>query len=213
MKTTLAFVVSLLVALPAAAQQPKAPDTAKAPEGQAQQLGPEELVKQVTSDVLGTIKSDKKLQAGDKQKALDLAEQKVIPHIDFKEAVRLAMGRSWSQATPEQQDQLVKAFRSMLVRIYSNAIERYQGQTMKVLPVRMQPGATEVVVRNQYLSPGKPPTPVEYSMKKTPEGWKIYDIAVEGVSLVLTYRAEFENITRTSGIDGLIKRMQQKKAA
>jgi phospholipid transport system substrate-binding protein len=161
--------------------------------------------------VLGTIKSDKKLQAGDKQKALQLAEEKVLPHIDFKEAMSLAMGASWRQATPEQQEQLVKAFRTMLVRIYSNAIDRYRGQTMKVMPVRMQPGATEVVVRNQYLSPGQPPTPIEYSMKKTPEGWKIYDIAVEGVSLVLTYRAEFQNITRTSGIDGLIKRLQEKQ--
>ena len=209
MKTTLAFVVSLFVAATAAAQQSQAPQaSAQAPA----QLGPEELVKQVTSDVLGTIQSDKKLQAGDKQKALQLAEQKVLPHIDFKEAVHLAMGRSWNHATPEQQEELTKAFRTMLVRIYSNAIERYQGQTMKVMPVRMQPGATEVVVRNQYLSPGKPPTPVEYSMRKTPEGWKIYDIAVEGVSLVLTYRAEFENITRTSGVDGLIKKMQQKNA-
>jgi phospholipid transport system substrate-binding protein len=198
MRTLIAFVASLFVALPAAAQQ--------------SQLGPEELVKRVTEDVLGTIQSDKKLQEGDKQKALQLAEEKVLPHIDFREAMSLAMGRSWHQATPEQKEKLVKEFRSMLVRIYANAIDRYRGQTMKVLPVRMQPNATEVVVRNRYLSPGKPPTPVEYSMKKGPEGWKIYDIAVEGVSLVLTYRSEFENITRTSGVDGLIKRLQEKRS-
>ena len=215
MKTTLAFVVSLFVAASAAAQQSQAPKgQPQAQPAQANsQLSPEDLVKRVTNDVLTSIQSDKKLQAGDKQKALQLAEEKVLPLIDFKEAVHLAMGRSWNQASPEQQEQLTKAFRSMLVRIYSNAIQRYQGQTMRVLPVRMQPNADEVVVRNQYLSPGQPPTPVEYSMHKTPEGWKIYDIAVEGVSLVLTYRAEFENITRTSGIDGLIKRMQQKQAA
>ena len=216
MKTTLAFVASFFLAASAAAQQSPAPKGQAEPQGQAaqapSQLNPEDLVKQVTSDVLGTIQSDKKLQAGDKQKALKLAEEKVLPHIDFQEAVHLAMGRSWNQATPEQREQLTKAFRTMLVRIYSNAIERYQGQTMKVLPVRMQPGATEVVVRNQYLSPGKPPTPVEYSMRKGPDGWKIYDIAVEGVSLALTYRAEFENITRTSGVDGLIKKMQEKQA-
>ena len=200
MKTLTALFVSFFVASSALAQKAEA------------QLGPEELVKKVTDDVLSTIQSDKKLQAGDKQKALDLAEQKVLPHIDFKEAMALAMGRSWKQATPEQQEQLVNAFRSMLVRIYSNAIERYRGQTMKVMPVRMQPGATEVVVRNQYLSPGQPPTPVEYSMRKGPDGWKIYDIAVEGVSLVLTYRSEFENVTRTSGVDGLIKRLQEKRA-
>jgi len=122
------------------------------------------------------------------------------------------MGRSWSTASPAQQTQVVDGFRSMLVRIYSNAIDVYRGQTMKVLPLRQPPGATEVTVRNQYLKQGAPPVSVEYAMKKTPEGWKIYDITVEGVSLVLTYRAEFENITRTSGVDGLIKRLQEKNA-
>ena len=103
-------------------------------------------------------------------------------------------------------------FRAMLVRIYSNAIDTYRGQTLRVLPVKMAPTDTDVTVRNQYLSPGRPPVGVEYSMRKTPEGWKIYDITIEGVSLVLTYRAEFEQISRTSGIDGLIKRLQEKNA-
>lgn len=192
-----ALVLSFFVAASAAAQQ---------------QLGPEELVRKVTADILDAIHSDKQLQAGDKKKALALAEQKVLPHIDFREATVLAMGKSWYSATPAQQAQVVNEFRSLLVRIYSNAIDVYRGQTMKVMPVRLPAGATEVVVRNQYLREGRPPVPVEYSMKKTPEGWKIYDISVEGVSLVLTYRAEFENITRTSGVDGLIKRLQQRNA-
>ena len=178
----------------------------------AQQLGPEELVKQITADVLETVKSDKQLQAGDRRKALAMAEQKILPHMDFREAALLAMGKSWNTASPAQQAQIINEFRSMLVRIYSNAIQVYRGQTMKVLPVRLAPGATEVTVRNQYLSQGRPPVPVEYAMKKTPEGWKVYDISVEGVSLVLTYRAEFESITRTSGIDGLLKRLAEKNA-
>jgi phospholipid transport system substrate-binding protein len=178
----------------------------------AQELGPEELVKKVTADVLDSVKSDKQLQAGDKRKALQLAEQKIMPHVDFREAAQLAMGKAWNTATPEQQNQVVDEFRTMLVRIYSNAIDVYRGQTMKVLPLRQQAGATELTVRNQYLREGRPPVPVEYSMKKTPEGWKIYDIAVEGVSLVLTYRAEFESITRTAGVPGLIKRLQEKNA-
>ena len=178
----------------------------------AQELTPDELVRKVTADVLDSIKADKQLQAGDRKKALLLAEQKILPHVDFREAALLAMGKSWYTATPAQQTQVVNEFRSMLVRIYSNAIDVYRGQTLKVLPLRMAQGATDITVRNQYISQGRPPVPVEYSMKKTPEGWKIYDIAVEGVSLVLTYRAEFDNITRTSGVDGLIKRLQQKNA-
>ena len=176
------------------------------------QQTPEDLVKQITTDVLDAIKSDKQLQAGDKRKALQLAEQKVLPHVDFEEAVKLAAGKSWNTATPEQQKRLANEFRSMLIRIYSNAIDTYRGQTMKVLPSRMAPNATETTVKNQYLRPGAPPVPVDYAMKKTPEGWKIYDISIEGVSLVLTYRAEFEQISRTSGIDGLIKRLQEKNA-
>jgi len=178
----------------------------------AQELGPEELVKKLTADVLEAVKSDKQLQAGDKRKALQLAEQKIAPHVDFREAAQLAMGKSWNTATVAQQNQVVDGFRQMLARIYTNAIDVYRGQTMRVLPLRMPPGATEVTVRNQYLKDGRPPVPVEYAMKKTPEGWKVYDISVEGVSLVLTYRAEFEQITRTSGVDGLIKRLAEKNA-
>ena len=191
-----ALLVSFLISVPAFAQE----------------LGPEDLVKKVTADVLDSVKSDPQLQAGDRRKMLALAEQRVLPHVDFREAAQLAMGKSWHTATPAQQLQVTNEFRSMLVRIYSNAIQVYRGQTMRVLPVRQAPGATEVTVRNQYLSQGRPPVAVEYAMKKTPEGWKIYDISVEGVSLVLTYRAEFESITRVSGIDGLLKRLAEKNA-
>jgi phospholipid transport system substrate-binding protein len=166
----------------------------------------------VTADVLDAIKSDKQLQAGDRRKALALAEQKILPHVDFRETTRLATGKTWNSATPEQQEQLVNEFRSMLVRIYSNAIDVYRGQTMKVLPLRLPPGATDVTVRNQFLRAGQPPVPVDYAMTKTSGKWMIYDITVDGVSLVLNYRDEFAQITRTSGIDGLIRRLKEKNA-
>ncbi len=185
--------------------------TALALPARAQQdLGPEELVRKVTQDVLDAIKSDKELAAGDKQKALKLAEEKVLPHIDFEEATRLAVGRAWAQATPEQRGRLVEEFRRMLVRTYSSAISAYEGQTMKVLPVRMRPGDTEVAVHNRYIRAGGTPLPVDYQMHKTDQGWKIYDITVEGVSLVLTYRSEFDAIVKQQGIDGLVKRLEEK---
>jgi phospholipid transport system substrate-binding protein len=169
-------------------------------------------VRKVTADVLDAIKSDKQLQAGDRKKALALAEQKILPHVDFRESAKLAMGKAWNSATPEQQTQIVNEFRAMLVRIYSNAIDVYRGQTMKVQPVRLAPGATDVTVRNQFLRSGQPSVPVDYAMKKTPGGWMIYDITVDGVSLVLTYRDEFNLITSASGVDGLIKRLKEKNA-
>lgn len=192
-----ALLVSLFIALPALAQE----------------LAPDALVRKVTEDVLAAIKSDKELQAGDRKKALALAEAKILPHVDFREATQIAMGRSWRDATPAQQKQLVDEFRALLVRVYSSSIDVYRGQTLNVLPLRLSPGATDARVRNRYISEGRPPVAVDYSMLKTPSGWKIYDISVEGISLVFAYRSEFENIVRSAGIDGLIKRLQDKNTS
>jgi phospholipid transport system substrate-binding protein len=176
----------------------------------AQESEPEALVKKITSDVLAAIKSDKELAAGDRQKAIKLAEEKILPYVDFEEATRLAVGRGWKAASPEQRKQLVAEFRAMLVRTYSNAIGTYEGQTMKVLPSRVKPGDDDATVRNQFIRPGGKPVLIDYSMRKTDAGWKIYDIVVEGVSLVLTYRSEFDAVVKQDGIDGLIKRLGAK---
>lgn len=176
----------------------------------AQELGPEELVKQMTSEVMAAIKTDKQLAAGDREKAVKLAEEKILPHVDFEEATRLAVGRSWREASPEQRKRLVQEFRSMLVRTYSNALGGYEGQEMRVLPSRAKPGDTDVTVRNQFVRAGGKPVPIDYQMRKTDAGWKIYDISVEGISLVLTYRSEFDQVVKQEGVDGLIKRLGQK---
>jgi len=178
----------------------------------AQDLTPDQLVQKVTEEVLATIKSDKQLASGDKQKALKLAEEKVLPHIDFEEATRLAVGRAWASASPEQKKTLVDEFRRMLVRTYSNAIEAYQGQTLKVLPSRGKQGDDEATVRTQFIRAGGQPLPIDFAARKTDKGWKIYDITVEGVSLVLTYRSEFDQVVKQQGMDGLIKRLSEKNS-
>jgi len=175
-----------------------------------QDIAPDQLVQKITDEVLAAIKSDKELAAGDKQKALNLAEEKVLPYIDFDHATRLAVGRAWSQATPEQRKKLVGEFRSMLVRTYSNGIGAYQGQTLKVLPSRGKQDPEDTTVRTQFLRPGGQPLPIDFAMRKTDQGWKVYDITVEGVSLVLTYRSEFDAVVKQEGIDGLIRRLTQK---
>jgi phospholipid transport system substrate-binding protein len=179
----------------------------------AAQLSPEQLVRQVTQDVLDAIHRDKELQAGNKQKAIELAEKKVLPHIDFEQMTQLTVGRAWAGATPEQREALIKGFRTLLVRTYSNAIGAYHGQTMKVEPVHMAADATDVTVRNLYLSPGNAPIPVDYAMTKSPSGWKIYDIVVDGVSLVLTYRSQFQEEIQRDGVAGLIKLLAAKNEA
>jgi phospholipid transport system substrate-binding protein len=177
----------------------------------AQAPGPEQLVQKITQEVLDSIKSDKQLAAGDKQKAIKLAEEKVLPYIDFEEATRLAVGRAWAKTTPEQKKKLVAEFRNMLVRTYSNAIGEYQGQNLKVLPSRGKQDPQDTTVRTQFVRPGAPPLPIDFQMRND-GGWKVYDIAVEGVSLVLTYRSEFDAVVKQEGIDGLIKRLAQKNA-
>ena len=178
----------------------------------AQELAPDQLVQKVTEEVLSAIKSDKQLAAGDKQKALKLAEEKVLPYIDFEEATRLAVGRAWSQATPEQRKKLIGEFRNMLVRTYSNSIQAYQGQTLKVMPSRKGEGKDEATVRAQFVRAGGKPLPIEFQMRNDGKSWKVYDIAVEGISLVLTYRSEFDAVVKQEGIDGLIKRLTQKNS-
>jgi phospholipid transport system substrate-binding protein len=182
----------------------------------AQEPGPEQLVQRITDEVLAAIQSDAKLAAGDKDKALQLAEQKVLPHVDFEEATRLAVSRAWSRASVEQQKMLVTEFRAMLLRTYTNAIGTYAGTQAKLLPTRGKPEGeargSEATVRYQLARSGARPVLVAYELRKTGAGWKIYDISVEGMSLVLTYRTEFDGILKQEGIDGLIRRLAQKNA-
>jgi phospholipid transport system substrate-binding protein len=176
-------------------------------------LAPDALVKKLTDDVLAAITSDKDLQAGDKKKALALAEEKVLPYIDFRRMTALAVGKSWRGASTEQREALVAGFRSLLVRTYSNAIGVYRGQRMVVDPVNLSADATDTTVHNRFLSPGREAVAVDYRMHKTSAGWRAYDIVVEGVSLVTTYRGTFDQEIHRRGVDGLIKLLQEKNAA
>jgi phospholipid transport system substrate-binding protein len=171
---------------------------------------PDEVVRSVTDEVMQAVQKSDELKAGQREAVIALLEQKVLPHVDFREATRLAVGRDWRLATPAQRDQLVQQFQTLLLRIYTSSIGHYHGQTMQVQRVNAPAGATDVTVRNRYLSPGHPPVTVDYAMHQTPQGWKIYDVIVDGVSLVLTYRSEFSQVVRQSGIDGLLARLEQK---
>jgi phospholipid transport system substrate-binding protein len=176
----------------------------------AEELAPDALVNKITADVLTAIQQDRVLRAGDHKKALALAEEKVLPYLDFARMTRLTLGKSWRAAAPEQREVLTREFRTLLIRTYSSAIRAYEGQTLLVEPLRMTPGETDVRVRSRYLKPGSQPVPVEYAMAKMQEGWKVYDIVVDGVSLVTTYRGTFEEEIGRSGIDGLIAKLREK---
>jgi phospholipid transport system substrate-binding protein len=184
--------------------------TACAGLARAQERAPEQLIQSITDEVMAALSSDKELAAGDRDKALKLAEEKVLPHIDFEEATRLALSRAWSQASAEQKRRLVTEFRAMLLRTYTNAVSAYSGTQAKYLPSRSKAQGTEATVRYQFSRDGGRPLQVSYEMRRQGEAWKIYDISVEGMSLVLTYRTEFDGIIKQEGIEGLIRRLTQK---
>ncbi|HEY1459621.1 MAG TPA: ABC transporter substrate-binding protein [Casimicrobiaceae bacterium] len=178
----------------------------------AAQEAPDALVKRVAEDVLTQIRSDKDLQAGNQAKVKEIIETKLVPNFDFARMTALAMGRNWRSATPEQQKQLTDLFRTLLVRTYSGALANYRDNTMDYKPLRMNPGDTEATVRTEVRRPGQAAVQIDYSMEKTPDGWKAYDVIVAGVSLVTNYRDEFSDTVKASGIDGLIAALNKKNA-
>jgi len=176
------------------------------------QEAPDAMVKRVSQDVLATIKSDPKVAAGDQQRIREVVETKLLPNFDFERITALAMGRNWRQATPEQQQQLVEQFRTLLVRTYSGALTQYRDQQMDYKPLRADAGATDVNVRTEVIRPGQQPVQIDYGMEKTANGWKVYDVIVGGVSLVTNYRDEFNEQIRSGGVDGLIASLKRKNA-
>jgi len=171
---------------------------------------PDVLVRDVTNEVLEIIKEDRDIQAGDRKKILDLVEVKILPHFNFARITQLAVGKNWRSATPEQKQALVNAFRTLLVRTYSSALATYRNQTSAVKPTDVKPGDNDTVVKVQINQPNGQPLMIDYSMEKTPQGWKVYDVVVAGISLVTSYRSSFNNEINRSGIDGLIKTLMDK---
>jgi len=175
------------------------------------ELAPDVLVKQTADDVLNIIKNDKEIQAGNQQKIYALAEEKILPNFDFDRVSRMVLGKSWRAATPEQQASFQKEFRSLLLRTYSVALGKYRDQTIEYKPMRAEPDAKNVTVKTQILQNGGQPISVDYSLVKGANGWKVYDIVIESVSLVTNYRSQFSQEIRQNGIDSLNKKLAKKK--
>ena len=176
----------------------------------AQELAPDALVKNVTLEIVEMISKDKEIKAGSRAKLVALIEEKVLPHFNFTAMTALAMGQNWAKATPEQKKQLTEQFRTLLVRTYASALAAYSDQKFDFRPLRAKPTDTDVTVNVRVLQPGAQPVTLDYSMEKTANGWKVYDVMVAGVSLVANYRTEFANTVRASGVDALIRDLQTK---
>ena len=176
------------------------------------QEAPDDLVRRSTNEILAAIKADKDLQAGNQQKIEKLAEEKVLPYFNFVRMTQLAVGRNWRDASDTQKKSLIDEFRTLLVRTYSTSLSQYRNQTIDVKPMRISAADTDVVVKTQVNQPGGQPIPIDYSLEKTRDGWKVFDVLIDGVSLVTNYRSSFNTEIQKSGIDGLIKSLVDRNA-
>jgi phospholipid transport system substrate-binding protein len=171
---------------------------------------PEALIKRVSQDVLNTVKSDKEIQSGNRKKIVELVETKIFPYVDFEKTTAMTAGRYWRQATPEQQQKLANEFRRLLINTYAGAIAKAKNNEIKFRPFRGSPNDTDVEVRSQVLQPGNEPIELDYRLEKTSSGWKIYDLNILGAWLIETYKQTFSSEISKSGIDGLIKTLEDK---
>jgi len=171
---------------------------------------PDVLVKNVTLEVIGVIRQDKEIQAGNPRKIAEVVERRILPHFNFAHMTQIAMAVNWRRASPEQQMRLVEEFKTLLVRTYSNSLSLYRDQAVDFKALRMRPEDTEVTVKSEIKQRSAQPVTLDYDMEKTPAGWKVYDVKISGVSLITTYREEFAGQVRDSGIDGLIKALVSK---
>lgn len=170
---------------------------------------PDVLVKRLSSEVLESIKSDKAIQGGDTSRVIALVDSKIMPNLNFSRMTASAVGRSWRQATPEQQKRLQEEFKILLVRTYSGALSEVKDQTISMKPLRAAPEDTEVIVRTEVKGRGDP-IQLDYRMEKAATGWKIYDLNVLGIWLVETYRSQFAQEITASGVDGLITKLAER---
>jgi phospholipid transport system substrate-binding protein len=179
----------------------------------AELVEPDVLIKNIAQDVLTVVKQEGGDPAGNRERLLAMVDIKVLPHFDFVRMTRLATGKNWRRATPTQKQTLVTEFRNLLVNTYTNAFARYQDQTVEVMPVETHADVDEVTVKTLILKPDEQRITVDYELKRTPDGWKVFDFTVEGVSLIVVYRSVFTREVKQGGIERLIKTLAEKNAA
>ena len=172
---------------------------------------PDGLIKIIVADVMISVKSDPEIQKGNIPRVVDLVEKKIVPHTDMRRTTQLAMGKNWSKASPEQQNQLIMEFKNLLIRTYSGALSQLRDQTVQYKPLRATPSDTDVIVRTVVVGKADP-IPLDYRLEKTNDGWKVYDINIMGAWLIEAYRNQFANQISQNGVDGLIRFLQERNA-
>ena len=169
---------------------------------------PDAMMSGLTAEVLSVLRQDQ--AAGRVSDLTELVEKRIVPLFDFGRMTRIALARNWRLASPEQQALLAAQFKTLLVRTYTRTLLEFRDQAIDYKPLRAAAGDTEVTVRSAMRRPGVEPLTIDYDMAEGVAGWRVYDVKIAGVSLVLAYRESFADIVRSSGIDGLVKALEDK---
>jgi phospholipid transport system substrate-binding protein len=171
--------------------------------------GPLVLVQKTADDVLSVLKSDQSLQE-DKEKIYQLAEEKILPNFDLDRISMLVLGKAWRKINEDQQQKFKAEFKTMLLRTYAVALGKYKDQEIDFKPLRMEPTDNKATVKSQIIQDGAQPISVDYTLAKKDNAWKVFDIVIEGVSLVTNYRSQFASEIKNNGIDSLISKLVEK---
>lgn len=165
---------------------------------------PQELVQQTADKMLNKLRDERQLIDQHPGRLYALVEQIVLPHFDFERMSSWVLGKYWRRASPEQRRRFVEEFRNLLVRTYAKSLSSYTDNEVTYLPFRGSPGQDDVTVRTEVQQPGAFPIPIDYSLYLKGGEWKVYDVTIDGVSLVANYRTTFANQIRREGLDKLI---------
>jgi phospholipid transport system substrate-binding protein len=173
----------------------------------AASMTPRDMVIETSQKMIEALKKDKQLIKQNPQRVYELVSEIVLPHFDFTTMSKWVLGKNWRTLSPDQQQRFSNEFRTLLVRTYAVSLSEYQDQKLNYLPLQAAAGADDVTVRTEVLRGGGPAIPINYSMHLTENGWKVYDVVIDGVSLVVNYRTSFATQIRQGGVDKLIEQL------
>lgn len=176
---------------------------------QAAPLAPDVLIRSTTEEMLKALDEHSKELKQNPAVIYGLVSNIVLPHFDFIRMSRSVLAQNWRKASLKQKLGFVRAFRTLMVRTYAVALLDYTNQKIHVLPAKLQAGDKNVTVRMEVLQQGKPPAIINYRLHLNKKGWKIYDVATDGISLITNYRTSFASEIKRQGLDALIVRLQK----
>ncbi len=178
---------------------------------QAAKVEPDQLIKETSEKVLSALEKNQQKYKQQPDEIFKLVNDIILPHLDFRAMSKLALGKNWRKANSEQQERFVDAFKTMLVRTYSKSLTEYAGQQIKFLPYTPPAEGKRTVKVHTIISQSSgPDIPIDYSLRIKDDIWKVYDIKIDGISLVTNYRNSFAADINRVGIDGLIDKLLAK---